>query len=59
MNNLAGVLRNQGNYEEAEEMYLYLMGAHLMGVYFGCALGVHLMRAYLIYESSLRAGHGR
>jgi hypothetical protein len=23
MNNLAGVLRDQGNYEKAEEMYLY------------------------------------
>jgi hypothetical protein len=33
MNNLAGVLGDQGNYEEVEEIYLYPISVHLMGVY--------------------------
>jgi hypothetical protein len=59
MNNLAGVLMDQGNYEEAEEMYLYLMGVHLMGVClwaciscahisWACLMGLYVMGMRLI-----------
>jgi hypothetical protein len=34
---------------------VHLTGVHLLGV---CLMGVHLMGVCLIYESSLRAGHG-
>jgi hypothetical protein len=34
---------------------VHLMGVYPMGVYF---IGVNLMDVHLIYESSLRAGHG-
>ena len=34
---------------------MYLMGVCLLGV---CLLGVYLTGVHLIYESSLRAGHG-
>src|SRR5271154_552102 len=34
---------------------VYLMGVHLMGVHL---MGIHFIRMHLIYESSLRVGHG-
>ena len=36
-------------------MGVYLMGVHLMAMHL---IGVRLMGVHLIYESSLRAGHG-
>src|SRR5271170_6900674 len=41
-------------------MGAYLMGVHLTGVYLigGYLMSVHLTGMCLIYESSLRAGHG-
>ena len=36
-------------------MGVHLTGVHLMGVYL---TGLHLIGVYLIYESSLRVGHG-
>ena len=39
---------------------VHLMGRYLTGVYLTgmCLTGLYLMGVHLIYESSLRAGHG-